>query len=234
MQYFLLFVCLVLTGCTQTPYRLPYVNGTEVEVMQDHTTHSTPTAEMFDIRATSANQTLAAAKAGWVRFIKDSGNSSASTNNYVWIEHPLNYCQPPGSAAPGTEIAIPCKRCNKGLGRCNEWTLYAHMVEDSVTAAAGAGLSVGDWVTTGQPIGVEGDVGFTPCGASVTPLCGRHVHFAVWRFEVDSLLARPSQDGDYEDYVDMYGRPELVPRFCTSTGLRYPRQGDVYVVADCP
>ena len=223
-----------VSACTNAPYRLPYVNGTEVEITQDHKTHSTPTAQMFDLRATSANQVLAAAKAGWVRYIKDNGNSASATNNYVWVEHPLNYCQPAGSAPPGTGgIAAPCKTCAKGLGRCNEWTLYAHMAQDSVTNDAG--LSVGDWVTAGQPIGIEGDVGFTPCGSGNTaPLCGRHVHFSVWKFEENSVLAQPSVNGDYEDYAALYGRPERVPLFCTTGGLRYPRQGDVHVAASCP
>ena len=229
-----------VSACTRTPYRLPYVNGTEVQITQDHTTHTTPEEKMFDIRATTQRQTLAAAKSGWVRYVKETGNSSAATNNYVWIEHPLDYCQPSGSAPPGNGgLATTCKTCSKGLGRCNEWTLYAHMEQNSVSAA---GVSVGDWVTAGQPIGIESDVGKTFCAPGVTtPLCGRHVHFAVWKFEVDSALAKPTDlfnpkddDGDYEEYAEMYGRPEVVPLFCTAQGLRYPRQNDVHIAANCP
>lgn len=217
-------VVVSISACTKAPYRLPYVNGTEIEITQDHNTHTTPKAEMFDMRATSPDQVLAAAKAGWVRYIKDSGNSAASTNNYVWIEHPLNYCQPSGSAPPGSGgFGVPCVTCAKGLGRCNEWTLYAHMAQNSVTGDAG--LSVGDWVTAGQPIGIESNVGFAD---------GRHVHFTVWKFEEDSVLATPTVNGDYEPYVNMYGRPEVVPLFCTTEGLRYPRKGDVHVAANCP
>lgn len=209
-----------LTACTKAPYRLPYVNGTEVEITQDHNTHTTPVAEMFDMRGTSPGATLAAAKSGWVRYVKESGNSNSSTNNYVWIEHPLDYCQPSGSAPPGNGgIAQPCKTCSKGLGRCNEWSLYAHMEQNSV------GPEVGDWVTAGQPIGTESDVGFAD---------GRHVHFAVWVFEEESVLAAPTTNGDYEAYADMYGRPEVVPLFCTSQGLRLPRKGNVHVAANCP
>ncbi len=221
-----------ISACTQATYRLPYTNGTEVEITADHKTHSTPDAEMFDMRATSPNQVLAAAKAGWVRYIKDGGNSASSTNNFVWIEHPLSYCQPQGSVPPGSGgLATPCVTCSKGLGRCNEWTLYAHMAQNSVTHDAG--LSIGDWVTAGQPIGIESDVGFTPGG--------RHVHFAIWTFEKDTSTAQPDDNGTYENYVDhamqfleLEERPELVPLFCTSQGLRYPRQGDVHVAANCP
>lgn len=240
-RHYLLLVLTFIAACTQKPYRLPYVNGTEVVILNDHNTHTTPVARMFDIRATAANTELAAAKAGWVRYIKDTGNSASTTNNYVWIEHPLNYCQPSGSMPPGSGgLTQSCQTCDLGLGRCNEWTLYAHMAQNSVVG--GAGLSVGDWVTAGQPIGVEGDVGFTPCAPGVTtPLCGRHVHFTIWTFEKESSTAIPSVNGDYKNYVDfateflgLEERPELVPLFCTTTGLRRPRQGDVYVAAGCP
>ncbi len=233
-----LFVVTVgLGACTRTPYRLPYVNGTEVQITQDHNTHTTPVAEMFDMRGTTAEETLAAAKSGWVRYVKDSGNSSASTNNYVWIEHPLNYCQPSGSAPPGNGgLAQTCITCSNGLGRCNEWTLYAHMKQNSVIP------EVGDWIEEGAPLAIESDVGFTPCAPGVsTPLCGRHLHFAIWTFEKETNTAQPDANGTYEGYVahatqflGLEERPELVPLFCTSNGLRYPRQGDVHVAANCP
>ncbi|MEO3417328.1 M23 family metallopeptidase [Roseovarius sp. CAU 1744] len=230
---FVLFLslCIItigLSACTETSYRLPYANGTEVEITADHKTHTTPEAEMFDLRGTMPEQTLVAAKSGWVRHVKESGDSSASTNNFVWIEHPLDYCQPAGSAPPGSGgIAQPCRTCPEGLGRCNEWTLYAHMKQNSV------GPEEGDWVAEGQPIGIESDVGFTPGG--------RHVHFAIWTFEKETSTAVPDANGTYEDYIahatqflGLEGRPELVPLFCTSQGLRYPRQGDVHVAANCP
>ncbi len=224
----LLVTALGLSACTETVSRLPYVNGTEVEITNDHETHTTPVADMFDLRGTSPDRVLAAVKPGWVRHVKETGDSSATTNNFVWIEHPLNYCQPSGSMPPGNGgLAQSCKTCPKGLGRCNEWSLYAHMKKNSV------GPEVGDWVTAGQPIGTEGDVGFTPGG--------RHVHFAIWTFEKESNTARPDENGSYEDYVSfatrflgLEGRPERVPLFCTASGLRYPRRGDVHVAANCP
>lgn len=218
------------SGCDNPsgqPYRLPYVDGTEVTILVDHEDHTTPVADMFDMRATFPNQFLAAAAEGWVREIKDTGDSSASTNNYVWIEHPLDYCQP---TTPEYERPSPpnsCKSCADGLGKCNEWTLYAHMSLGSVTFIAG--LSENDWVDAGQMIGIEGDVGFTPGG--------RHVHFTLFKIDRDTISGgtlSPTVNGDYEPYADLFGRPELVPLFCTSTGLAYPRTGDTHVAGPCP
>jgi hypothetical protein len=223
-----------IAGCstTERPYRLPYAYGGEVTIIADHNDHQTPEEKMFDLKATQPDQVLVASAPGRVRFIKDRGNSSSSTNNYVWIEHPLDYCQPAGEGPPGDGLAGNCRNCSAGLGLCNEWTLYAHMRQGSVQDAPpnGAGLTVGDWVTEGQPIGVEGDVGCQ----QFNPPCSRHAHFTVFVFEEDSLLSTPSENGDYEEYADFYGRPERVPDFCTAAGLRFPDTGDVHIAGPCP
>lgn len=234
MRYFIVLF-LIFAGCAETAYRLPYADGTSVTITNDHLTHSTPDLEMFDFRAAQAGSDIVAAKSGWIRFIKDSGNSASTTNNYVWIEHPLNYCQPAGAAPPGNGgLAGNCRTCPKGGRRCNEWSLYAHMQQDSVRRDAG--LSEDVWVTAGQKIGVESDVGMTLCApGDTTPLCGRHVHFAVWRFEEGSSSWVPDDNGYFQLYEDTFGIPPLlVPRFCTEAGLRYPRQGDAHVAAGCP
>ena len=232
----LMFAALILTAaCTDRPYRLPYADGTEVTITADHRDHQGPPEKMFDIRATQSRQVLAATASGWVREIKDGGDSSEPTNNYVWIEHPLDYCQPVDGFTSGPPRPSECRTCSKGLGKCNEWTLSAHMERDSVRVFAG--LSEGDWVDAGQPIGIEGDVGFTPCSSNVgQQLCGRHVHFAIFEIDRDTEAAQnvPSVMGDYEDYADVFGRTERVPLFCTDAGYRYPRTGDTHVAAPCP
>ena len=237
MRLLILCLGLVLGACTEVPYRLPYPDGTQVLVVTDDQTHSTPVAKMYDFRAPQSGTPLVAARAGWVRFIDDAGNSNAATNNYLWIEHPLDYCQPAGSAPPGPGpggLAPNCRTCARGLGRCNEWSAYIHMVQDSVRQTAG--LSEGDWVTAGQMVGIEGDVGFTDCGTSTAPDCGRHGHFHVWTMEEAVLegTKRPDDDGDYADYVQLFGREGRVPAFCTSNGLRRAIAGNTYVAAACP
>lgn len=223
-----LFIFLV-AGCTEAPYRLPYEDGTQVLITQDDQTHTTPAAAMFDMRAEFANEPLVAAKAGFIRFVKETGNSSASTNNFVWIEHPLDYCQPSGSVPPGGQQG--CRTCRRGLGACNEWTLYAHMQQGSVTAK---GLSSDDWVEAGQEIAVEGDVGMTDCGSNAgDPGCGRHVHFNVFRPVPGFLNIAPDGNGTYEAYAAAHGRIERKPLFCTAGGLRRVRQGQTYEAAPC-
>lgn len=74
---------------SQGVYRIPYANGTSVQVTRNHLTH-TP-AGRIDMRGTSGGPyTLVAAGHGTVRFVVDNYNTncnSCSCNNYIWIEH---------------------------------------------------------------------------------------------------------------------------------------------------
>jgi murein DD-endopeptidase MepM/ murein hydrolase activator NlpD len=115
-------------------YRIPYADGSTVQVLFDHLTHVPP--DRIDLfGGTNGNQIVAAAD-GVVRFIVDTNTISCTTNgcanfnNYVWIEHPNG-----------------------------EWTKYSQLSPGSAT---GAGISVGMNVTAGTLIGLEGDIGFSP------------------------------------------------------------------------
>ena len=225
---------LAICACAEGEYRIPYVDGTRVAVVTDHFTHDTPDAAMYDLVAVDGPGIVAAAAPGWVRYIED-GHSANSTersipNNYVWIEHPGDWCQPRGDEvlAPGLprppRDCVPCDR-----EYCNEWTIYAHMVEGSVTGAAplGAGLKEGDWVEAGQPLGIEGDVGFAS---------GRHLHFFVAR--IDPNVA-PDEFGYYLDWIASMGAdplaPELIPRVCAGgSEPELLHAGSTYTAAPCP
>src|SRR5262245_40691058 len=88
-----LVMTLLLVGCAQGDYRMPYANGTVVDVLNDHVTHSSPYAYMYDLQAQNgAMPQVVAAAPGWVRFIDDSHQEPTSDNNYVWIEHPQPFC----------------------------------------------------------------------------------------------------------------------------------------------
>jgi hypothetical protein len=243
-----------LGGCgatgplTHSPYRLPYANGVDVRVVADDLTHGSPAKNMFDFAGVKPEQVLVAAAPGWVRFIEDGNDVGGNANNnYVWIEHPLDYCQPPTSESLSATTPSTCKSCPRGLGKCNEWTLTVHMRKNSVTAAPplGAGLSKNEWVDANQAIGIEGAVGFVigPSGARCSDtdfmndaLCGRHAHFNVFVFDVDATGADdvPTDNGDYEAYATRLSqRPERVPPFCTRSGLRFVRMGEVHMAAPC-
>lgn len=133
-----LSLSLVLCGCTSPDqslilYRLPYANGTDVRVAQDHLTHSEPGPGRLDLFGVggSPHYVVVAAQSGIVQLIEDdfsdTGADPTVPNNYVWISH-----------AGG------------------EWTGYFHLRKDSVDMA---GLTEGDAVNVGQAIGIESDVG---------------------------------------------------------------------------
>jgi hypothetical protein len=148
-----------LTACTSPDqsffiYRLPYEDGTDVRVWQDHLTHPAPIA--LDLAGQNDDPTyrIVAARAGTVRFIRDEFSDNCDpdvepcTNNYVWIQH-----------EPG-----------------DEWSKYSHIATGSATdpLPGGAGLSEGDPVIAGQFIGIEGNVGMATGNNN-----GRHLHFEV-------------------------------------------------------
>ena len=116
-------------------YRIPYADGTEVRVTNDHLKHSPPGRIDMSGRGGS-RYTVVAAADGTVRHVVDGFDTRidckakpapAQENNYVWIEH-----------ANG------------------EWTKYTHMAKGS---SAKAGIKVGAFVKAGTPLGEESDVG---------------------------------------------------------------------------
>lgn len=138
---FLVVVSLGLAACTDPSqsfllYRLPYANGTQVDVLEDHTTHSP--SNQVDLAGVNgaAPYPVVAAQSGIVRAIEDDNIQNCCggncANNYVLLEH---------------------------LG--GEWTKYSHLAENSVRVDAG--LSVGDVVVAGTFLGWESNVG-RACG----------------------------------------------------------------------
>jgi hypothetical protein len=215
---------LLMAGCAQGEYRMPYENGTIVEVANDHVTHSSPKAYMYDIKAQHPTPAaIVAAAPGWIRFIDDSHEEPTSENNYVWIEHPYPFCPVdasradwPGKPANYDATCIPCDR-----DFCNEWTTYAHMTKDSVRVDAG--LSEGDWVEAGEFLGYEDEVGV----ASI----GKHLHWHVAVIPPDTV---PTFNGYYQDYVDTGQQPEVIPIVCHQGGRSVLWRTGIYTAADCP
>jgi len=118
-------------------YRIPYSDGTQVKVTNDHIKHSPP--GRIDMGGSGGGTyKIVAAADGTVRHVVDGFSAKIPTckgipadqkkNNYVWIEH-----------ANG------------------EWTKYTHMVKGS--SSGKAKLKVGQFVSAGTYLGDEGDVG---------------------------------------------------------------------------
>jgi hypothetical protein len=92
-----------------------------------------------------------------------------------------------------------------------EWTKYSHVATGSAT---NAGIAVGDWVSAGQQIGIEGSVG---CAS------GDHVHFEV---AVPDDLSDPIQpSGGYIKGIN------LNPKVCGVAGQTFVA-GQNYVVPE--
>lgn len=116
-------------------YRLPYADGTTVEIFDDVASHRpVGRTDLFAVGGQRPYRVVAAA-AGRIMAIQDgyseqqSGRAASECrNNYVWIAHPNG-----------------------------EWTTYSHLAHGSVTG--GAGLRLGDRVEVGAYLGDEGTVG---------------------------------------------------------------------------
>ena len=77
----LIFLCLLIAApaMAQTPsaenvYRVPFANGTEVRVGNDHATHS-PTRNRLDISSINGGADVVAAAAGRVMWVEDDNNT---------------------------------------------------------------------------------------------------------------------------------------------------------------
>ena len=126
-------VCMAQTN-SKGVYRIPYDDGTTVQITGDAKTHK-PIGRI-DMRGTGGGTyKIVAAADGTVRHVVDnfskqidSDSGQPCTNNYVWIEH-----------ATG------------------EWTKYSHMQTGSTTNKAK--IKVGQFVRAGTYLGDEGKVG---------------------------------------------------------------------------
>ena len=120
---------------SQGVYRLPYADGTTVEIFDDFASHRpTGRIDLFAVDGARPYRVVAAA-AGRIMAIQDSHGEQQSgraasecRNNYVWIAHPNG-----------------------------EWTAYSHLARNSVSGRAR--LRVGDAVDAGQYLGDEAAVG---------------------------------------------------------------------------
>lgn len=169
-RLFLAALTLGGAGCEQTTfvYRLPYADGTEVKIWQDHLTHPNggKQVDMAGVFGTAPYRVVAA-RPGIVRFIADTFTINCSTpascpNNYVYLQH-----------SPG-----------------NEWSKYSHLATGSIRGLAG--LTEGASVTAGQYLGDESNV-----GVATGTNNGRHLHFEVVVPD-DPATASPSGNkGDF-------------------------------------
>ncbi len=208
-------------------YRIPYADGTDVRIWQDHTTHS-PTLNRIDMAGIngSGDYVVVAAGDGVIYRIEDSNNT---------------FCPPappdPGDPSPcigysGTSAAC-CVRsdptCNASCANNYVWiqhpngefTKYTHFQTGTVT---GQGWTVGATISSGEQLGLEGDVGFVSGGP--------HVHFEI-AFPItptNFLDAGGFVVDDNDPTSTDYNRQNRIPYFCD---LGFVLQNDVVTAATC-
>jgi hypothetical protein len=175
-------------------YRIPFIDGTVVKVSNDHFNHC-PRGRI-DMFGKDGNGTykVAAAADGWIRAIED--------DNSIQCDCKITNCR---------NNYVWIEHTN------GEWTKYTHMVKNSVTSL---GHKVGDWVTAGTYLGIEGKVG---CAS------GLHEHF-----EVAQLINGATTPGiiEYGGYINEDSAKNVIPVICSITGNVFVENAE-YVAGPC-
>lgn len=175
-------------------YRIPFVDGTVVKVTNDHFNHC-PRGRI-DMFGKDGNGTykVAAAADGWIRAIED--------DNSIQCDCKVTNCR---------NNYVWIEHPN------GEWTKYTHMAKNSVTSL---GHKVGDWVTAGTYLGIEGKVG---CAS------GLHEHF-----EVAQLINGAKTPGiiEYGGYINSDSAKNVIPVICSITGNVFVENTE-YVAGPC-
>jgi hypothetical protein len=119
-------------------YRIGYETTTLIYVVSDIYTHD-PLGK-YDIITDGEDPDIVAAAPGWIRWIVEDFDTTCWSQDQngnltcCWMENNYVVMEHPNG----------------------EWSQYTHIATGSATAA---GISVGDWVSAGTPIGTEGNVG---------------------------------------------------------------------------
>lgn len=125
-----------------TGHKLPWKKGLQAWAFSKDASGHVNQVD-FDIQGLAATGDVLASKPGVVVFVKESSNAGACGNfSSVWRQANMVVVQ----HSP------------------NEYSWYVHLEHNSVP------VNVGDVVSAGAKLGVEGDTGFA---------CGKHVHFMV-------------------------------------------------------
>lgn len=173
-------------------YRIPFNDGTVVDITNDHFNHC-PRGRI-DMVAEGAINYIAAAADGWIRAIEDDNDEMCDCTSTFSCPNNYVWIEHPNG----------------------EWTKYTHMVENSVSSL---GLNVGDWVTAGTALGLEGNVG---CASGV------HLHFEVAQpIDTNTLIY-----SSYGGYIDKDWAKNVIPVICSISGNVFEDGGE-YTADDC-
>lgn len=182
-------------------YRIPYQDGSNVTVSNDHHDHS-PSKDRIDMWVGKGTPIVASAS-GWIRAVVDFNGGTPNAGD--------------GVATDGTPQADSLEEnCSGGnktvVGSCadynnyvwiehpnGEWSKYSHVG----TGTASDHLTVGDWINAGELIGLEGDIG----AAS-----GSHLHWEV------GVPTDPNDSTPFSTLGGFFQGTNVVGRICDIGG----------------
>lgn len=165
-------------------YRIPYADGADLRVNQDHHTHGGADGlkNKYDLVATGANKKIVAAASGWIRAIVDQHGDSFDRGDGLDSNGNPHVPDDPDSSIDIYSDAVEHKCFNSDPDTTcaeynnyvwiehpnGEWSSYVHFATGSVRTlgwTADADLThreVGsaNWIEAGGELGLEGDVGF--------------------------------------------------------------------------
>jgi hypothetical protein len=171
-------------------YRIPYSDGTDMTVNQDHHTHGGDDGnkDRFDLEAGIGSE-IAAAASGWIRVIVDFNGNSPGAGDGVDIngnpqddtlEHSC------GNNPPENTVVGRCSDYNNYVWiehPNGEWSKYTHMGTGTVTALGWTAdlnthvVGAANWIEAGEVLGLENDIGQATNSGGVA----NHLHFEIAR-----------------------------------------------------
>jgi murein DD-endopeptidase MepM/ murein hydrolase activator NlpD/Fe-S-cluster formation regulator IscX/YfhJ len=202
-------------------YRIPYADGTVVDVWQDHHTHG-GSKDRIDLNAGTGSEIVASA-GGWIRFIRDlNGDTSDRGDGLAHdgvtaqddaLEHACLNNDPDDLNDPPNPIVGSCSQYNNYVWiehPNGEWTKYSHF--GTGTVQIDYGWEIDDWVDAGEVLGLEDDIGAAQGNPSASHL---HYEAAVITNPAATTLPLTSVK---TGFIDETQAANVVPQVCDGDG----------------
>ncbi|MEA2024497.1 MAG: PKD domain-containing protein [Actinomycetota bacterium] len=178
-------------------YRIPHDDGSSVTIFNDHHDHG-PAKDRIDMGAGTGTPLVAAAS-GWIRAVVDFNGESPGAGDGVDINGASQDDAAEHSCTNNPDDVVgSCSNYNNYVWiehPNGEWSKYSHVG----TGTASANWAVGDWINTGEVIGVEGDIGAAT---------GPHLHWEV------GIPSDPNDSTPFSTLGGFLQGTNVVPRIC--------------------
>ena len=228
-------------------YRLPYADGADLKVNQDHHTHGGADGlkDKYDLIATGANKEIAAAASGWIRAIVDQhgddfdrGDGLDSNGNPHVADDPDSsidiYNDSLEHKCANPDEDSPCVTYNNYVWiehPNGEWSSYVHLATGSVRTRGWTAhpdnreVGAANWIEAGEVLGVEGNVGFAD---------SNHLHWEIARPVAGETSLNFEPRGGFMDPAAGHGI-NLVPVICNIVGNdSFLDRNETFTAGPCP